>query len=52
MTRPDAERALAYLQGTYNEGITYCNPGEERRNQLTGWVDSDLLLVYFNYEQI
>ena len=38
-----AERALAYLQGTYNEGITYGNPGEERRNQLTGWVDSDLL---------
>jgi hypothetical protein len=41
MTRPDAERALAYLQGTYNEGITYCDPGEERCNKLTGWVDSD-----------
>jgi hypothetical protein len=25
-----AERALAYLRGTYNEGITYCDPGEER----------------------
>jgi hypothetical protein len=35
-----AERALAYLRGTYNEGITYCDPGEERRNKLTGWVDS------------
>jgi hypothetical protein len=36
-----AERALAYLRGTYNEGIKYCDPGEERRNKLTGWVDSD-----------
>jgi hypothetical protein len=36
-----AERALAYLRGTYNEGITYCDPGEDRRNKLTGWVDSD-----------
>ena len=36
-----AERALAYLRGTYNEGITYCDPGEERRNKLTGWVDGD-----------
>ena len=36
-----AERALAYLRGTYNEGITYCDPGEGRRNKLTGWVDSD-----------
>jgi hypothetical protein len=35
-----AEQALAYLRGTYNEGITYCDPGEERRNKLTGWVDS------------
>ena len=24
-----------------NEGITYCDPGEDRRNKLTGWVDSD-----------
>ena len=38
-----AERALAYLRGTYNEGITYCDPGEDRRNKLTGWwVDSDV----------
>jgi hypothetical protein len=36
-----AERALAYLRGTYNEGITYCDPGEERLNKPTGWVDSD-----------
>ncbi len=36
-----AERALAYLRGTYNEGITYGDPGEERRNKLTGWVDND-----------
>ena len=35
------KRALAYIRGTYNEGITYCDPGEERRNKLTGWVDSD-----------
>ena len=35
------ERALAYLRGTYTEGITYCDPGEDRRNKLTGWVDSD-----------
>ena len=36
-----AERSLTYLRGTYNEGITYCDPGEDRRNKLTGWVDSD-----------
>jgi hypothetical protein len=36
-----AEQALAYLRGTYNEGITYCDPGKERRNKLTGWVDSE-----------
>jgi hypothetical protein len=36
-----AEQALAHLRGTYNEGITYCDPGEERRNKLTGWVDSE-----------
>jgi hypothetical protein len=36
-----AERALAYLRETYNEGITYCDPGEDRRNKLTGWVDID-----------
>jgi hypothetical protein len=31
-----AERALAYLRGTYAEGITYRDPGEDRRNKLTG----------------
>ena len=36
-----AERDLAYLRGTYNEGIAYCDPGEDRRNKLTGWVDND-----------
>jgi hypothetical protein len=36
-----AERALAYRRGIYNEDITYCDPGEERRDKLTGWVDSD-----------
>ena len=36
-----AERALAYLRGTYNEGITYYDLGDERRNKLTSWVDSD-----------
>ena len=36
-----AERALAYLRGTYDEGITFCDPGEGRRNKLVGWVDSD-----------
>jgi hypothetical protein len=29
------------FRGTYNKGITYCDPGEERRHKLTGWVDSD-----------
>ena len=36
-----AERALAYLRGTYDEGITYCDLGEERCNRITGWVDGD-----------
>lgn len=36
-----AERALAYLRGTYDEGITFFDPGEGRHNKLTGWVDSD-----------
>ena len=29
------------VTGTYNAGIKYCDPGEDRRNKLTGWVDSD-----------
>jgi hypothetical protein len=36
-----AERAHAYLRGTYDEGITFFDPGEGCRNKLTGWVDSD-----------
>ena len=36
-----AERALAYLRGTYMEGITYYDPGAKTRNKLIGWVDSD-----------
>ena len=36
-----AERTLAYLRGTYTEGITYFDPGPDSRNKLTGWVDSD-----------
>ena len=27
--------------GTYNFESTYCDPGEERHNKLTGWIDSD-----------
>ena len=36
-----AERVLAYLRGTYDQGITFCDPGKDRRNVLVGWVDSD-----------
>ena len=36
-----AERVLAYLRGTYDQGITFCDPGKDRRNVLMGWVDSD-----------
>eukprot|EP00961_Rhodomonas_salina_P069833 937374-Rhodomonas_salina.2 len=36
-----AEHVLRYLKGTATEGITYSNPGPERRNVLHGWVDSD-----------
>ena len=36
-----AERALSYLRGNYDEGITYFDPGPALRNKLTGWVDSD-----------
>jgi hypothetical protein len=35
-----AERALAYLRETYNEGITYFDAGE----QLTGQVDSNFAI--------
>ena len=36
-----AERALAYVRGTHDQGRLYCDPGAENRNVLTGWVDSD-----------
>ena len=38
-----AERALAYVRGTHNKGLSrsYCDPGAEDRNVLTGWVDID-----------
>ena len=36
-----AERCLQYLRGTYQEGLTYSDPGPELRNKLLGWVDSD-----------
>ena len=36
-----AERALACVRGTHDQGLLYCDPGAENRNVLTGWVDSD-----------
>ena len=36
-----AERVLQYLRSTYDQGITYCDPGLAMQNKLTGWVDSD-----------
>jgi hypothetical protein len=36
-----ALRALAYMRGTVDAGITYCDPGSDRRDVLYGWVDSD-----------
>ena len=36
-----AERALAYVRGTHDQGLLYCDPGAENQNILTGWVDSD-----------
>ena len=32
---------LQYLRTTYDQGITYCDPGLAMLNKLTGWVDSD-----------
>jgi len=34
-------RTLAYLRGTYDAGLTYCDPGPACRDVLYGWVDSD-----------
>eukprot|EP00961_Rhodomonas_salina_P146276 1969005-Rhodomonas_salina.1 len=36
-----AERVLLFLHGSYEDGLTYSNPGPTRRNKLLGWVDSD-----------
>jgi hypothetical protein len=36
-----AERVLQYLRTTYDQGITYCDPGLPMLNKFTGWVDSD-----------
>jgi len=36
-----AERALAYVRGTHYQGLSYCDPGADSRNILTGWLDSD-----------
>jgi len=31
-----AERALAYVRDTHNQGLSYCNPGAENQNVLKG----------------
>jgi len=36
-----AKRALVYAQGTHDQGLSYCDPGAENQNILTGWVDND-----------
>eukprot|EP00961_Rhodomonas_salina_P239555 3236260-Rhodomonas_salina.1 len=36
-----AEHVLRYLLGTTDKGLTWSDPGAERRNVLMGWVDSD-----------
>ena len=35
-----AEKVLQYLQLTYDQGITYRDPGPTLCNKLLGWVDS------------
>eukprot|EP00961_Rhodomonas_salina_P198153 2673601-Rhodomonas_salina.1 len=32
-----AEQALQYLQGSFELGLTYSDPGPSRRNVLAGW---------------
>jgi hypothetical protein len=34
------ERVLQCVRGTYDQGITYFDPGDETKNKLIGWVDS------------
>jgi hypothetical protein len=36
-----AYRVFAYVMGTLNQGLSYHDPGVEKRNALSGWVDSD-----------
>eukprot|EP00961_Rhodomonas_salina_P145704 1961375-Rhodomonas_salina.1 len=36
-----AEHVLQYLQGTFEEGLVYSDPGAVQRNRLEGWVDSN-----------
>jgi hypothetical protein len=35
------ERVLQYVRGTYDQGLTYFDPGDETKNKLIGWVDND-----------
>jgi hypothetical protein len=37
----EAERVLQYVRATYDQGITYFDPGSAMKNKLVGWVDSD-----------
>eukprot|EP00961_Rhodomonas_salina_P170864 2303698-Rhodomonas_salina.1 len=36
-----AEQVLNFLRGSFEDGLTYSDPGQETRNKLLGWVDSD-----------
>ena len=36
-----AKRAPVYVQNTHDQGLSYCDPGAENQNVLTGWVDID-----------
>eukprot|EP00961_Rhodomonas_salina_P046412 622947-Rhodomonas_salina.1 len=36
-----AEQVLQFLHGSYEDGLTYSDPGPVCRNKLLGWVDSD-----------
>jgi hypothetical protein len=35
------EHVLQYVCATYDQGITYFDPGSVMKNKLVGWVDSD-----------
>jgi len=36
-----AGRALEYVRGIHNQGLSYCDPGTDNRNVLTVWVNSN-----------